>query len=252
MRTFFSPQQIIKRSCLGLIEQAGVYLKPASHHMPEARFFIFGQGRSGTTLLQDLFNSYPDIQCDGEILYNPVFCPYDYVERRCRLSTNKVYGFKVKNYQLAGMQRIRKPKDFLTRLSQLGWKIVFIKRENFFRHAISFPYIVARKKTGKKQVVLDPEEIFRQMRIRRYYGHEEDKAARGLPVHRIVYERDLLDPAQHQPTMDRAFAFLGLDAVSVQTTYRRKTRDDLSALILNYDQLRQRIQGTEFEEYLDE
>ncbi len=33
-----------------------------------SKFIIFGQGRSGSTLLKQLLDSHPEITCEGELL----------------------------------------------------------------------------------------------------------------------------------------------------------------------------------------
>ena len=110
---------------------------------PRQKFVIFGQGKSGSTLLTTLFNSHPEIHCDQEILFNPVKFPKLFVRARCRAAVKPVYGFKVKIYQLNGMtwtsprQSISDPSTFLRYFQQRGWKIIYLRRENLLRTEIS-------------------------------------------------------------------------------------------------------------------
>src|SRR5262245_59649309 len=72
----------------------------------KTRFVIYGQSRSGSTLLVELLDSQPNVDCDNE-LFNEVkefrrrlisrlvkFCPYSYVDHKSRRCACDAYGFK--------------------------------------------------------------------------------------------------------------------------------------------------------------
>ena len=99
-------------------------------HKLNKKFIIFGQGRSGSTLLVDLLNSHPAIYCDDEILMYKVIFPKTYVKARSVSSKKHVYGFKVKIYQL-WHQNILDSHKFLFHFYKSGWKILYLKRGNY-------------------------------------------------------------------------------------------------------------------------
>ncbi|HBE17486.1 MAG TPA: hypothetical protein DEG17_03890 [Cyanobacteria bacterium UBA11149] len=69
------------------------YLRVLFKHknIPSNKFVIFGQGRTGSTLLYSLLNSHPQIHCDEEILEDRVFFPVQYVKGRCCKAKKKMY-----------------------------------------------------------------------------------------------------------------------------------------------------------------
>ena len=111
----------------------------------KTRFIIFGQARSGSTLLVDLLNSHPDIHCDSEI-FNKTFwrgwerryllpvvrrwpAPYlNFKAARCRLPA---YGFKLI------LKHIKDPRHVLPQMSASGWRILSLQRRDVFTQAIS-------------------------------------------------------------------------------------------------------------------
>lgn len=105
-------------------------------NIPYKKFVIFCQGRTGSTLLYSLLNSHQQIHCDEEILEDSVFFPFQYVKGRCAKAKKNVYGFRVKIYQLIHNQH-QKPEKFLLNLSKDGWQIIYLKRTNILRQAIS-------------------------------------------------------------------------------------------------------------------
>lgn len=117
-------------------------------HYPEKKFLIFAEGRGGSSVLVNLLNSHQDVYCDGEI-FNAVSnykirFPQLYLKSRkqiTRLIAKPVYGFKAKYTQLVIQQGYQ--KDFLKKLHNSGWKIIYLKRSNFLKATIST--IVAEK-----------------------------------------------------------------------------------------------------------
>ena len=68
----------------------------------------------------------------------------------------------------------------------------------------------------------------------------------------VEYESDLLDPARHQQTADRVFAYVGLESAPVDTDLSRSVSGALSDRIANYDELASALEGTEFSHFLSD
>ena len=108
---------ILQRNKFGF--QYTAYLRSfgAKHH--GTKFAIFGQGRTGSTLLVDLLNRHPKIACEEEIFnrrrhpFNgKIWKPYWFLKGVEANYRDKVFGFKVKIYQLTKHQQIQ-PAEFL-------------------------------------------------------------------------------------------------------------------------------------------
>ncbi len=88
-------------------------------NLPETKFIIFAQWRTGSTLLADLLNSLSDITCEGELLLpftnsriRKVIFPYLYIKGRSVKAKTRIYGFNVKLYQLKHGRSLSKMLPF--------------------------------------------------------------------------------------------------------------------------------------------
>ena len=121
---------------------------------------------------------------------------------------------------------------FLYRLHDEGWKLIYLKRHNILRQAVSWEIAKSTQvwhmtKGERKQTkcFVNCEDLIRRMR-RRELDLEPDKLyLQGLPFIELVYERDLLHQEQHQRTLNRLFAYLGLPAHRVDSKLKRTGRD---------------------------
>lgn len=222
---------------------------------PETSFVIFCQGRTGSSLLRSLLNSHPAVRCEGEILADPVADPINFLAETARSSAKAVFGFKVKIYQLTDAQNVD-PKAFLSDLRDRSYRIIYLRRNNLLRHAISNTFAEARKSyhdrsTGPRpSLTVDPEQILGVMQRRQQHLDNEALVLEGFEYLTLEYEKDLLDPAQHQPTADRVFRFLGIEPVAVETDLSRSVSGSLSDRIANYEELAAALDGTEFSRFL--
>lgn len=223
------------------------------------RFVLFAQGRTGGELLRSLINSHPDIRCDGEeVLAHRVAWPRAFVEGRCVLSKARVYGIKVKIYQLTANQGLRDPRRFMLDLRDRGWRVIYLKRSNTLRQAISG--LVAEQKgvwhhtttepLNLGKVRIDPEELLQKTKEREELLLEEQRVLNGLPHLTVTYEDDLLRAERHQDTLDRAFQYLEVRPAPVATQYVRVTPSRLSELVANYDEVAAVLKRTQFARFL--
>ena len=222
------------------------------------RFLVWSQSRCGTTLLTQLLDSHPEIDCEKELLARWVPWQQAYVESRRRVHPSQVFGFKVFVHHLIDDQRIQ-PRRFLDDLHHRGYQIVYLKRENILRHSLSQ---CLRKATGvthstSGQVVreryrIDVDYLLRHMKVRDRMWQEAEHALEGKSFYRLTYEDDLQDGSRHQATVDGIFSFLGLDSAPVHSELKRINDKCLSDLIENYDELAQTLSGTKYEMWLEE
>lgn len=237
------------------LDLALLFGRLATHRsrIPPIRFFIFGQGRSGSTLLVDLLNSSPEVWCEKEILSRKVPLPAHYVRARSTLSPKPIYGFKVKIYQLTLDQRLPEPRRFLETLQADGWKTIYLRRSNVLRQSVSNLIAeqrrlyherkgAARPELGKLRVELD--DLLRRMQEREDYLAAEAEVLRELPYVPVEYETDLLDPGAHQRTLDRLFDFIGTSRVPVSTELKRINDRRLADLLENFDEVADRLAET--------
>ncbi len=220
---------------------------------------IFGQGRTGSSLLRSLLNCHPDIYCDDEILSEPVLAPLRFADRRARMHSQDVYGFKLKGYQLTRAQGLADPGRFMRRLSGNGHTIVHLQRQNVFRHALSNFFAEARGSYHRQSdqaaeprtmIEINPAELIDVMRRRLQNTDDEKAMLEGIHTIGLVYEDDLLDPGGHQALADRLFASLGLPTARVSTPLARTVEGSLAERITNYADIVAAVATTEFERWL--
>ncbi|MEM9847436.1 MAG: hypothetical protein AAF847_06075, partial [Bacteroidota bacterium] len=135
---------------------------------PKQKFVIFTSGRSGSTLLVDLLNSSPDLQCDDELLKRRLAFPIPLIRSFAAQSEKDIYGFKLLSYQLLNVQTgIKDKHQFLDRLIQEeGYQLIHLSRDNKAKQALSIIYAFYRgqwhNQAGSKQKIakrfeLDPD-----------------------------------------------------------------------------------------------
>lgn len=226
----------------------------------KGKFFIFAQGRTGSTLLVQLLNSNPDIYCEGEILRRKVLSPYHFVKAYSHRSQRPFFGFKVKIYQLTTDQRIEHPKAFLERMLRDGWKLIYLQRTDIVRHAMSnvvaahrrsFHHRTSQGALKLEKFRVDAPNLIHRIKLRERWLRDEAEVLNGfsyLPVH---YETDLLHTDRHQETLNRVFDYLGVARATVKAQLVRTSKDKLADVIENYDEVLRAISATKYGAYLD-
>ncbi|MEA3446544.1 MAG: sulfotransferase [Bacteroidota bacterium] len=231
------------------------------------RFIIFGQGRSGSTLLKQLLNSHRDINCEGELLNvkdnyvtNPFLIklvnkfPYIFFSLRSLLSTRPVYGFTLLFYQ------IYQPIHILQRLQENGWKIIHITRKNALEQSLS--QLVAkqtsfwhRREETKDQlpsVYINPLELSSWLEGLLANKKREQKIFDTIKHIEVIYENNLLDNSQWPETTRRLFEFLDVENLPVDANLRKTYNRPYSEIIENYEELIDEIEKRKLLTSLDE
>lgn len=219
-------------------------------------FVVFGQSRSGSTLLRSLLNAHPDVACDVELYRGFTPFPYHFHRAVRRRSTAPVWGFKLFVHHLDRDQGIA-PRPFLASLHEQGYSILYLKRENVVRHALSQ---FLRRATGVThqtraaelpRVELDVDRYMEHLEMRVRYWRMADESIDGLPHLGIVYEADLQPPDARVRLMDRVFGELGVEPAPVASELKQINTKPLSEVIANYGELARRLDGTPHAKWLE-
>lgn len=231
---------------------------PKKKRDPKNKFVIFGYQRTGSTLLVDLLDSHPLIECEGELLLNHMFNPNRFLYRRARLSREDIYGFKLLTPHFA-YQGIKQPDIFIQGLVDSGYKIIKLIRINILRTAISLIYAInsgkfhfqrSSKNKGVPKICIDLTELIEKIHWIEYSISLQDQAISDFPYLEVIYEDDLIDPSCHQETVNRISDYLGVQYEPVKTKWV-KYSDDLSQTIMNIDEIKTFIRDTKYSEFLD-
>lgn len=238
---------------------------PEINSYPQKKFIIFGQGRSGSTLLVSLMNCHSEIFCDGEIMskekYGKILFPLKYINLSSRYAPKNgksVYGFKVKIYQLSRDQKYNNYLDILNTLNSNGWYFIHLRRSNILKQCLSVQIYLAhgfahnknKKKLSRRKIKIDLERLKRQMKERTIYCKKEDEFLTNISHLSINYENDLLNSEKHQDTANKIFKYLGLNECEVNTSYRKIASDKIEDNIENYDELCTFLKSEGYEHFL--
>lgn len=238
-----------------------------SVNLPEKKFIIFAQIRTGSNLLRNLLNSHPEVYCDGEIFWDAsnklikkVSFPHLYMNgRSINISfqkMKKIYGCNIKiNHIMQGSEYI----NFLSILYQKGWKIVYINRLNILRQSLSELIALNRDiwlvKQGQEypmnKTYINCKQLIKTINSNQNYYDQEQKLLENVPHLKIIYEQDLLISEQHQNTLDQIFNYLEIKSVPVKTSLAKISAENLSDFIDNYDEVIETIAKTEYKDFLN-
>ena len=234
--------------------EAGAYALAARSVDPkQVRALIFAQGRTGSTLLEKLICATGHFAGYGELLGQSgasVFLPVRYVEGHARFLKGRNFVCHVKLYHLT-RDRERKgrkpiqPHDFLEAMTERGYHIIYLRRQNLLRHVVSNWIAEARggfHKTDDRResftISVDRDRLRRALDEKRAFAGQERNAISAFPHHEIIYERDLEQVGSHQDTIDGVMRFLGLPSAPVSTDLRRINAQPLQQIVSNYDEMR--------------
>lgn len=232
---------------------------------PDQKFIIFGQGRTGSTLLVNLINCAENVYCDGEIFGTEY--PFDiwhkrlYMKLRSKAFKQKTYGCRIKIYELYKHQGMSTDESiaFINTLAKDGWKIIHLTRTNKFRQCLSSLVaeernVYHRQDNGEEvldQITLDESQVLFRINWLLKFDSEEDKALEEIDVCSINYEVDLEDSNNHQATLDRITLFLNLKQATAKSNLKKTSARILSTYISNHKQIEQVVLNSKYKQYLN-
>ncbi len=193
--------------------------------MKPAKFVIYGQSRSGSTLLVELLNTHPYVHCDGELFNDKatqlsndsllkvfkVF-PFPYLGYRRQRATGYTYGFKLLFYHLPRARYVMRA------LALAGWRFIHIYRRNIVHQALSS--LIAQetqcwhRRDGEVardiRVCISVPQLRRELDTRTRWRMRENDLIRPIEHIEVCYEDDLEREADWLKTADRLARFLNL------------------------------------------
>ncbi|NBC26848.1 MAG: hypothetical protein GVY08_08300 [Bacteroidetes bacterium] len=228
----------------------------------QVRVVLFAQGRTGSTLLEDLICSTGHFKKNGELLNvnkGEILFPLPFIKGISKRESGKNFIFHVKIYQLNRDRR--RPVDaaeFMAELYAQGWKVIYLHRRNKVKHALS-NFIAKERSSFHKtddtkedlEIHIDPESFVKVVNDRDKFVEAEREILKDKHHLEIVYEEDLKKSENHQATVDKIMDYLGLERREVQTDYKKVIKAPPEYLVVNYDELVERIKGNGWSNYLE-
>lgn len=226
---------------------------------PKKKFILISAGRCGSEVLRGMINLHPDIYCDKEIyLKRKAYAPKKFLENRSKIYGKKIYGHKSKIAQL-DEQYEDKEKVKEVFLSD-DYQIIYLRRKNFFRQALSGIISNQRKKKHDTKAAplkgykfkIGPKHLMKKIRWIEKCERREKEILDGLQYLTIYYEDDLLPQENHQHTLDKVFQYLGVDSVNVHAKFKKTLPKKISDFIDNHAEITHKLKNTKYAIYLDD
>lgn len=226
----------------------------------DKKFVLFGEARTGSSLLVTLLDSLHGVKCEGELWKDPLLAPRRFIHHHYALCSGQAFGFKILPPQAAKQQEHLGIENILSELADGGYKIVELSRDNLLRMALS---TIRARSTGQwhrrewhsgrpiPSLAVNVTELFSVLREIQQLRREKQALLEGLPTLKIDYEKDLEDAAAHADTVRRIAEYLEIPYSPPETTLRRIQAAPLAETIANYDEIAAALIGTEFERFLD-
>jgi hypothetical protein len=139
-------------------------------------------------------------------------------------------------------------------VNQNDVKIIHLVRYNLLKRLVSHKIANTRNLNNTRKALkpikinVDPKILLKDFRKRQKRFEEYRRKFRDIPFLEVSYESMLDD---HQTEMKRILKFLGVDQLIPLTTDLVKMNpDSLGELIENYNEVKQTLMNTEFENFL--
>jgi hypothetical protein len=207
------------------------------------QFAIVCMGRTGSTLLQNLLNSHPEIECKGELFSpannHPVFADFPKLSRRKFLERHAYDAEKpIRGFKMPFEWILHHPGIFED-LAAMGYKIVRLSRGHPLEHFVSSKLAdinndwSSREPYQKQHLTVSPVEFMAFCGIRSDRENTLDVLCRPLPKqHFIVYEHFFNLPMQHS-----LLSFLDAPHLPLSSPTVKGRTIPLHQAITNYDEL---------------
>ena len=229
--------------------------------LPTKRFVIFGSGRSGSTLLVNLLNSSGQVYCDGEILNRAsVIWPNLFIKVQASRCSKPIYGFKLLDYQLKQLQKVKDPEKFLVNLHREGWQFIYLTRRNKLNYALSILNALHRKgfhhhsndgKLRRQKLTVDVQEALYWIKQGEKQTQYYDKVLEKIPHIKLTYEDNLKNGYAHQDTANRVFEFLEIARCQVESNLVKLMPSDPLQMIENSEVLVQTLEQEGYAHFLE-
>lgn len=216
------------------------------------KFVIISRSRTGSTLLMALLRAHPNVVCEGEIfkVLNG---------RSCRSIWDEFFGKRERIIRQVGFKLFyyhpfdddKAVWDFIQDDPKVS--ILHLKRSNLLRALVS-------QKIGEKtkqwtQNIKDDRVLDKQIRIEedecrqtfeqvsQYEQQTKERFEDSHPYMELGYE-DL--SASRDATMREVFDFLDLPYYSSKTVMKKQNPEQMTDLLINYNELKQAFNSTKW------
>jgi len=219
------------------------------------RFVIVCGPRTGSELLRELLDSFPDVQCEGELLQRGKRWPIAYLNGRAALGGfgHRAWGCKVLDSHLhESLVDSHPPGDrLLPALVGDGWKIIHLRRRDLLAQALSFLHAMQgqwhfRQASGFTPFEADPAAVIAMLYV--LDGNAEWLAERvaQVPHTTISYEDDLRLPERRGPALGRLADLLGVAPVGASTDLRAGAPAAPRDRLTNFAEVARALEQTRF------
>lgn len=233
--------------------------QPELTFTPQKRVLIFGLGRTGSTLLEDLLQSTGYFEAHGE-LFRPSeplqLQPLDYFVEKAS-NCQKHFISHVKVYQMESVvQSELSKREFLEGLHQNGWQFIYLTRKNRLKHMLSSVRAQESSIYHTETVLpaftttVDCYQFKHGVQQLEKWEAEELELLENLPYLKIDYERHLENGLSHASTIKTILDYLDLPHRPFQTKLKKVIRGELSAIITNYDEFAEEMRAVGYGNYL--
>lgn len=226
---------------------------------PQKRVLIFGMGRTGSTLLEDLLQSTGYFEAHGE-LFRPSeplqSKPLDYFLEKAN-NCSKHFISHVKVYQMTSVvQSNLSKREFLEGLLENGWQFIYLKRRNRLKHLFSSVRAQESSIYHTEKILpaftttVDCFQFKHGVKQLEKWEKEELELLENLPYLTIEYERHLENEISHPSTIQTILSYLDLPFRPCETKLKKVVRGELQSIISNYDEFAEEIRAAGYGEYL--
>jgi len=228
------------------------YLTRASS--PSKKVLIWAQGRTGSTVFENLLSSTGYFQQNGELLSREydnvkVRYPMAFLKGTSRFASAGNFVCHVKIYQLLEDRERQgcapvEPAEFLQSLKADGWQFVYVRRRDKFQHFLSGELAKARGAYHKFDaspedftIRLERDRIETAIARRNRWDQREQAALAGIDHFSVVYEDDLSSVEAQKETIRRVLEFLDLPYREPETRMKKINSRGPGDIIENYDEV---------------
>lgn len=229
-------------------------------------FVILCLGRTGSTHLQSLLDSHPDIRCYGELFTDVDLAtghgearaqtfigsghesPDEYLSELTAGVDARAVGFKLPNNSLRAFPRA----DSVFAHPDL--KVVRLSRRNLLALLVSRRMLAAtgvpqstHGSYGDARVHIEPQRCLTAFRHMEADERRLDELAAGHEIFRLTYEE--LVAGRRLEDLQR---FLGVEPQPLRSWFSQLRTRPLSETIENWDELDAALRGTRYEAFLTE
>jgi len=246
-------------------------------HRNYVRFMLLGRSRTGSNFVRGLLNSHPQVVAFGEIFRSDETLEwgldgYPFSSKALKLlrtdppefleavvfgkypPQTAAVGFKIFYYhaQKEGLNAIWPHLQARTEI-----RVLHIKRRNILRTHLSRERAALTDRWAnvngvrekEQSIVLDYERCLQDFIQTRQWETEYDQVFSSHPKIDVVYE-DLV--ANFGPEVEQIRDFLGLEREPLKTDTHKQSLEPLAKAIANYSELKERFDGTPWEEFFRE